>query len=196
MPQRERALLWLSSVVVFACCVCMCVTVWAEREEERESERERNRENAQARESVCMYVCMCVCVCVCICVYVCMYVCVRVCVCECVCGVVKAAGWGCVYHETSVREGMYVCNIIHTHIGRQQTKGQMHQKTWHLCQHHCYKNQCNECRGSHLWRQCILWIHHLALPPTHAHAGTHTASIRERSGWTCLYAAYGLPPPF
>ena len=40
---------------------------------------------------------------------------VCVCVCVCVCGVVKAAGWGCVYHETNVREGMYVCNIIHTH---------------------------------------------------------------------------------
>jgi len=32
----------------------------------------------------------------------------------CVC----VAGWGCDYHETSVREGMYVCNIIYSLLGR------------------------------------------------------------------------------
>jgi len=38
-------------------------------------------------------------------------------------------GWVGVYHEASVCEGTYVFNIIHTHIGRQQKKGQMHDKT-------------------------------------------------------------------
>jgi len=46
-------------------------------------------------------------VCVCVC-----------CVCVCVCVVACVAGWGCDYHKTSVREGMYVCNIIYRRIGR------------------------------------------------------------------------------
>ena len=38
-------------------------------------------------------------------------------------------GWVCVYHEASVCQGTHVFIIIHTHIGRQQKKGQMHDNT-------------------------------------------------------------------
>ena len=54
------------------------------------------------RACVIIHVCVCVCVCACVCAYMCVHVRYVLCV----------AGWVCVCHETSVREGMYVFNII------------------------------------------------------------------------------------
>jgi len=68
-------------------------------------------------------------VCVCVRVYLCVCVCMGVCVCErercCVC----VTGWVCFYREVSALEDTHEFNIMQTHVGRQQKKGQMHHNT-------------------------------------------------------------------
>ena len=85
------------------------------------------------------------------------------------------------------------------HIGRQQTKRQMHQNTLHLCHHSLQKSRCKKCRGLHKWQWASStgpfppygdeeWFEIIARPPPsshpHSHTHTHTPNHTHTHTWT------------
>ena len=107
--------------------------------------------------------------------------------------------WICVFYEASMCEGIYVFNIIHRHIGRQQTTGQINQKTWHLYTSAAITTVTRASvtnAGAHA-HDDVACFEYIASPPPHTrtHTGTHTASTGERCSINLPLSAYALAPP-
>ena len=102
----------------------------------------------------------------------------------CVCDVVCVFSWGCVCHEASMCEGIYVFNIIHRHIGRQHKTRQINQKTWHLYTSAAITTVTRASvtiAGAHA-HDDVACFEYIAWPPPHTrtHTGTRIATIGER----------------